>query len=319
MSVQRFCPLCDRSFQEGEAVLRCDGCGILHHPGCWVTNGGCATQTDHRISPSAMAYTANERQSGAPAPHPGEGMRSGPMAPPPAEIGAPEPIPFRATRPPAAQPAPPASPPPAVEDDGPVIGATGPAPMIHRTLPSTAGTPALPRRYQPPPGEHMPRKPMPQIYDRPRILAYWYVPAAALVAILVAFSVIWVVGKFTGGEKQSDAETTPVATQPAGSAISTSQPTSAAVTTPGPTQTAAPSTGPGKFKGGDAVIVTGTGDCLNVRVKAGRENDAIVCVKDGTELVVTGGPESASELTWWKVRTELGEGWAAEDYLNKKP
>ncbi len=295
-------------------MLRCDGCGVMHHPGCWVTNGGCATQTEHRTTPSAMAYTTNERQSGSPAPHPGEGTRAGPMAPPPAEIGAPEPIPFRATRP-TASPAPPQ----VIEDEGPIIGATAPAPMIHRTLPSTAGTPPLPpRRYQPPPGEHMARKPMPQIYDRPRILAYWYVPAAALVAIAVAFSVIWVAGKFTGGDSKAEQQSTPAATQTVSGAISTAQPT-AAGTTPQPSPSAAPSTGAGKFKGGDAVVVVGTGDCLNVRVKAGRENDAIVCVKDGTELVVTGGPESASDLTWWKVRTELGEGWAAEDYLNKKP
>lgn len=199
-----------------------------------------------------------------------------------------------------------------------MIGATGPAPMIHRTLPSTAGTPPLPRRYQPPPGEHMPRKPMPQIYDRPKILQYWYVPAAAFVAIAVAFSVIWAVGKLTGGDGKASDDPTPAPTQATGGAISTAQPTAAA-NTPGPSVSAVASTGPGKFKGGDAVIVTGTGDCLNVRVKAGRENDAIVCVKDGTELVVTGGPESAGELTWWKVRTDLGEGWAAEDYLNKKP
>ena len=82
----------------------------------------------------------------------------------------------------------------------------------------------------------------------------------------------------------------------------------------------AASTGPGKFKAGDAVNVTGAApECLNVRVKAGTGNDAIVCVQDGTELKVTGGPETASELTWWKVQTELGEGWAAEDYLTKKP
>lgn len=310
MSVQRFCPLCDRSFQEGEAVLRCDGCGVLHHPGCWVTNGGCATQSEHKVSPSAMAYTANERISGSPAPHPGEGTRSGPMAPPPAEIGAPEPIPFRATRPPIHETSP-------APDDGPVIGAAAPAPMIHRTLPSTAGTPPLPRRYQPPPGEHMPRKTMPQIYDRPRILTYWYVPVAALLAIVVAFGVIWSVDELTGGDSKADADPTPAATQPAGG-ITTVQPTSA-ITTPLPTQSAVATTRAGKFKGGEAVIVTGTGDCLNVRVKAGRENDAIVCVKDGTELVVTGGPELASDLTWWKVRTDLGEGWAAEDYLNKKP
>lgn len=296
-------------------MLRCDGCGVLHHPGCWVTNGGCATQTSHRVTPTAMAYSTHERQTGTPAAHPGEGTRSGPMAPPPAEIGAPDPIPIRVSR-----PAPPAPTPPPVADDedGPVIGAASPTPMIHRTLPSTAGTPVGSRRYQPPAGEHLARKPMPQIYDQHRLVTYWYVPAAALVAIVVAFGVVWVVGKLTGGDDKASAQPTPAATQTVAGGMATVQPSTPAATAV-VTQSAVASTGPGKFKGGDVVVVTGTGDCLNVRTGAGRENDAIVCVKDGTQLVVTGGPETAGDLTWWKVRTDLGEGWAAEDYLSKQP
>ena len=287
---------------------------MLHHPGCWVTNGGCATESEHRVSPAALAYSTRERQVGAPAPHPGEGTRQGPMAPPPAEIGAPDPIPIRTTR-----PIPPLEAPPTViEDDGPVIGAAGPPPMIHRTLPSTAGTPPVNRRYQPPPGEHLPRKQMPQIYDRPRIFTYWYVPVAAVIAIVVAFGVIWSVDKLGGDGGKAAPVATATTAPPTQAGIATSQPTQAA-TTPGPTAAATASTGPGKFRGGDTVVVSGTGDCLNVRTGAGRENDAIVCVKDGTELVVTGGPETAGELTWWKVKTDLGEGWAAEDYLSKKP
>lgn len=218
-----------------------------------------------------------------------------------------EPIPFRAARPQPQEAA----------GEAPVIGSVAPAPTVHRTLPSTVGTPAGSRRYRPPPGDHMPRKTMPQIYERPRIFAYWYVPAAALVAIIVAFSVVWLVGQFTGGDSNQATQPTPASTNTAGG-IATAQPTPG--TTPQSSTSPAPSTGPGKFKGNDAVVVSGTSpDCLNVRVKAGRENDAIVCVKDGTELLVTGGPESANELTWWKVKTELGEGWAAEDYLTKKP
>src|SRR5690349_5864478 len=95
---QRFCPLCDRTFQEGEAVLRCEGCSVLHHPGCWVTNGGCATKNEHRVTPAAMAYTTGEVNAGAPR-QPGEGTR---FVPPVigAEDDLPEPIPFRpASRP----------------------------------------------------------------------------------------------------------------------------------------------------------------------------------------------------------------------------
>jgi hypothetical protein len=304
---QRFCPLCDRVFQEGEAVLRCEGCGVLHHPGCWVTNGGCATQTDHRVAPAAMAYTTSNRDVGAAAPHPGEGTR---VAPLPQAEAIPEPIPFPISRPAATLP-----------PEAAVIGGEPPAPTptIHRTLPSTIGTPvSSPRRYQPPPGEQMPRRQLPQIYEGNGLLRYWYVPAAVLVALFVAFSVIWVIGKLTGGDGGTKASSTPAATVSV-AAQATQQSTPAASTTAAASSPTV-ATGPGKFKGGDAVLVTGTApDCLNVRVKAGRENDAIVCVKDGTQLTVTGGPETASDLTWWKVKTELGEGWAAEDYLAKKP
>jgi len=290
-------------------VLRCEGCSVLHHPGCWVTNGGCATETEHRVAPSAMAYSGNDRAASVPGGHPGEGTRLAPVAAP-ASLDPPEPIPFRPVQRPVEA---------AVPDDGPVIGAPpAPQPTIHRTLPSTVGQPASPRRYQPPPGEQMPRKTMPQIYDRHRIFEYWYVPAAVLLALFVAVSVVWSVGKLTGGSDSNKADQVTPTAEPGGG-LTTPVPSASAPASPAASQTPGPSTGPGKFKGGDAVVVTGTGDCLNVRVKAGRENDAIVCVKDGTELKITAGPETASELTWWKVRTELGEGWAAEDYLVKKP
>jgi hypothetical protein len=255
-----------------------------------------------------MAYSSHEAPGGAPAPHPGEGTRV--AAAPPAEEPA-EPIPFRAAQRPPEFHNP--------DDDGPVIGEVPPTPMIHRSLPSTVGVPAAPRRYKPPPGEQMPRKPLPKIYDGHPLIRYWYVPAAILVAVFVAFSVIWVAGRF--GDDGNDAATpqpTPIPTLNSGSA-QTPAATATGAPSPGVSPSPAPSTGAGKFKGGDVLLVTGTGDCLNVRVKAGLANDAIICVADGTELKVTGGPESSDSLTWWKVLTELGEGWAAEDYLTIKP
>lgn len=304
---QRFCPLCDRPFQEGEAVLRCEGCGVMHHPGCWVTNNGCATEAEHRIAPAAMAYSTKEGRIGAPAPHPGEGTRLAPI-PSSEPPHAAEPIPFRGQQRPAET---------AHADDGPIIGE--PAPMIHRTLPSTVGVPSAPKRYKPPPGEPMPRKALPKIYDGHPLIRYWYVPAAILVAVFVAFSVIWVAGKLSGdGDKQPAAQPTTPSTIDAG-AGKTPLTTSTAAPTTSASPTAQVTTGAGKFSAGEALLVTGTGDCLNVRVKAGLGNDAIICVADGTELKVTGGPETADGLTWWKVQTELGEGWAAEDYLTKKP
>ena len=267
-----------------------------------------------------MAYTAMERASGAPAQHPGEGTRMAPL-PPESEEGVPAPIPFRAQRPqaPVHQAA-------AQVAEPPIIGGTAPPsaqPMIHRQLPSTAGVPAMPqRRYRPPADEPVGRRKMPEIYDRHRIFGYWYVPAAILVAIAVAFGVIWMVSALFGGgdDNTPTANTTPAPTTGTGAGVGvTPAPTASASAAPGTSPTASVATGTGQFRSGDVVVVTNTGDCLNVRVASGRDNDAIICVKDGTELTVVAGPETADALTWWKVRTTLGEGWAAEDYLVKKP
>ncbi len=259
-----------------------------------------------------MAYTAGARAPGAPAPHPGEGIRAAP--PPPAPAGeTPGPIPFR----PPGRP----QPPPAGDNEEEVIG--GAPAGIHRRLPENVVPHAPPpRRYVPPTGEQMPRKPLPRIYERHRLIAYWYVPVAAALAIAVAFGVIWTADRlFGGGSDTAAPDPTPRA---AGTtASSTATPPPASTTTPDATASAAPSpattTGPGKFSAGDVLVVTGTGDCLNVRTDPGIENDAIICIADATEVKVTGGPRQAGGLTWWKVETRLGEGWAAEDYLVRKP
>ena len=51
----------------------------------------------------------------------------------------------------------------------------------------------------------------------------------------------------------------------------------------------------------------------------GEVNPSIVCLNDGIEVKVLAGPQAAGDLTWWKVATTLGDGWAAEDYLVRKP
>lgn len=202
-------------------------------------------------------------------------------------------------------------------------------PLVHRSLPEDVVPPVGtgPRRYQPPPGEQMPRKPMPQIYERHRLFAYWYVPVAVLLAIGVALGVIFAAERLFGG----DGDPEPAATETPGPSETTTQ---APAETPSPDQTvttATPgaetpepseTTGAGIFSAGDTVVVFNTGDCLNVRTapgindpETGELNPAIICIADGTRVTVTGGPEEAGSLTWWKVETVLGEGWAAQDYL----
>jgi hypothetical protein len=296
---QRFCPLCERAFEDGEAVLRCTGCGVLHHPGCWVANNGCATREPHQSSPQAMAYGGAGRPPGEPAPHPGEGTRvaSPPPAPPPAG-----PLPSG----------------PRGSEPEPVIGTT----FVRRQLPEDVAPPvgSVPRRYQPPRDEPLPRKPLPRIYERHRWLAYWYIPLAVLLAAGVAFGIIWAAGRLTGSEPASPGPS------PTAAPAASPTPTAPAFSTPAPTGSpalptppATASVGPGRFTAGQRLVVTGTGDCLNVRTNPGTENDAIVCLQDGAEVRVTGGPQQAGNFTWWKVQTTLGEGWAVENYLTPAP
>lgn len=329
---QRFCPLCDRAFADGEAVLRCDGCGVMHHPGCWVKHGGCATPREHASNAIALAYETNGRSSSQ-APHPGEGtrVRVPPLGSIPSEAPDDEPgeLPGRAPvpiaprmalqqRPPA--PPDPVAPPPAVGGDDLLLRQRAP----YNPEPTA---PPEERRRRPgrrPPAGHHPQKPLPSVYRHHRILRYWYIPAAAAVALGVALGIIWMVDQVTGdGDKKgSTGGSVPATTATAQVTAATTA--AAGSPTPKTTATGSPTATPGsgtsqKFKPGDVAVVVGTGDCLNVRVAAGRSNDAIICLADGEQVSVTGGPEAKDGLQWWKVKTKSGEGWAAEDYLAKKP
>lgn len=302
----------------------------MHHPGCWVTNSGCATKTTHRSVPIAQAYTV-PRHVGDPAPHPGEGTRVAPIAT--NEAAAPRPVvrpqmpaatPSAASDEPvigAGAPGPPAAEPVigGVQEEWPVIGANPVPPQARRERePVVVRPPSPPRRYVPPEGEHQP-KPMPKVYGRPSILGFWYIPVALALAVVVAFGVIWASDQLFGGDNSASPTATPTQ-EPTQAAAATAQPSTAASVTqpagsPSPTRGSGTST---KFGPKDVAVVTGAGDCLNVRTKAGTDNPAIVCLKDGEEVTVVGGPEGANGLQWWNVSTKLGEGWAAEDYLVKK-
>jgi hypothetical protein len=159
---------------------------------------------------------------------------------------------------------------------------------------------------------------LPKIYPGHRYLRYWYVPAAGVVALLVAIGVVWTGDRLLGGggdRAEAAAEETPVPagetqTSVASATAATPQPTSA-----GSTSVPTRSTAPGEIAAGVAVVVAGTGDCLNIRTGSGLSNDVIACVPDGTELTVLGGPVEADSLTWWQVESEQGAGWVASDYL----
>ena len=312
---QRFCPLCDRPFEESEAVLRCQGCGVLHHPACWVRVGGCSTQRQHDVVPAALAYTTTAVAEQAP--HPGEGTRRferpGVPALPPNEpdsglvgTGLERP----ASPPPRPSWRPQPEPPSEVVDRRKSMAQLPPPPDL--------GGPVQHGRYAV--RATAEGKPLPEIYGRHRYLRFWYFPAGALVALIVAGGVVWAAAALFGGDSDDSAPATPIPTAinteappPTAPPTSEARPT---VTVAGPSPTPSLT---GKFRFADVVVVTGAGDCLNVRVAPGRTNDAIVCLQDGREMTVSGGPETADGLRWWKVKTTLGEGWAAEDFMTRKP
>lgn len=306
---QHFCPLCDRAFIEGEAVLRCDGCRLLHHPGCWVGNDGCGTVAPHRSNAVAEAFGARTPISNSETTiRPGAVIGSG--SPPPR----------------------PSSPRAVIGeafDDEPAIGepVIGAVPPRRRPpAPYVVDEREASRRRYRPPGDSPLSKQLPSLYGNHRWLGYWYIPAAAAVAILVAGAVIFAAEKIFGedggsGGRPPAAVVTTAEASPAANSTATraaSQPAGSATATV--TGTASRGAG-GKFQIGEAVIVTGAGqgECLNVRTAPGRSNDSIVCVPDNTELTVRGGPENAGDLRWWRVQTLQGEGWAAEDFLARKP
>lgn len=310
----------------------------MHHPGCWVKHGGCATQPPHESQAMALAYGGSTSHPAGEAPHPGEGtrVRVPQLEPLPPEHGmvedeetsrAPVQLAPRALREQRGH-----------ESQGPEPAESPPAaPMISDE--ATARRPRAPYNPEPAPpatergrtkvrrapAGHHPQKPLPSVYRSHRLLRYWYIPAAAALALSVAFGIIWIGDRLAGGEGEKEAG--PVAgNTPTGVPQKDQTPGTPASRspTPGGTVQASPSaTVPGgtsqKFKAGDVAVVVGTGDCLNVRVKAGLSNDAIICLADGEQVAITGGPEARDGLQWWKVRTGSGEGWAAEDYLARKP
>jgi hypothetical protein len=162
-------------------------------------------------------------------------------------------------------------------------------------------------------------KPMPRVYGGHRLLQYWYVPAAILLAAGIALGVIWVAGLFDDDDSSEAGADNGATTTVSATAESTADTTQ----TPQATSSASP-TG-GVFQVNDQVVITdvGTGAggeaaCLNIRTEPGTDQVIIDCLREGTELTISGGPEEAGGLTWWQVSLASGDGWAAEDYLTKR-
>lgn len=297
-------------------MLRCDGCEVLYHPACWVRNEGCATAAPHAQSPTALAYSGG-RPIGGEARHPGEGTRvldPARSAVPPQWFARQREAPQRQVRDH-----------PSTGDDEPVIGefevepserqpSIG-SPQARRGAQSRGQVPyrpTPPRRYDVPAEAPSVRQPLPKVYGRHRALDYWYVPVAVALAVVVAFGVIWVADSiFGGGEGDNQADSNPPAASPS---VANQSPAATSATPPRTPSNQTPAAA-GTFQPGDVVVVSGSGECLNVRPEPGLANEPVACLPDGTEFKILSGPQSNEGLTWWKVQTAQGDGWAAEDYL----
>ncbi len=88
--------------------------------------------------------------------------------------------------------------------------------------------------------------------------------------------------------------------------------TSAPTTTTTTTTTPAPGTG--KFDIGDAVRVT---ERLNLRSTASTSGSVVAVLPVGTTGTVLAGPSTANGYTWWRIQTNLGTGWAVQDWLTE--
>ncbi|MGB9632563.1 MAG: hypothetical protein ACPL8I_04495, partial [Chloroflexaceae bacterium] len=74
------------------------------------------------------------------------------------------------------------------------------------------------------------------------------------------------------------------------------------------------------FTAGQTVYVRGDVEVLSVRDKPGTAADNVVVfgLGPGTAVEVLSGPVEADGYTWWQVRSPLGEGWCAGQYLEAR-
>ena len=69
---------------------------------------------------------------------------------------------------------------------------------------------------------------------------------------------------------------------------------------------------------GDTAVVYTPGDILFLRPGPGRDAGEVAKLAHGTVVTVLAAPVRNGGLTWVKVRTPAGDGWAAADFLSKE-
>ncbi|MCC7364944.1 MAG: SH3 domain-containing protein [Dehalococcoidia bacterium] len=78
---------------------------------------------------------------------------------------------------------------------------------------------------------------------------------------------------------------------------------------------AAPVAPAGPLKAGDAARVNTPGETLNLRAGPGISSDVFARLPDGTPVTVLEAPRTIGSYSWVKVRTDVGDGYVAAQYL----
>lgn len=66
-------------------------------------------------------------------------------------------------------------------------------------------------------------------------------------------------------------------------------------------------------------VISGTGDCLNVRESAKSSADKLACLPDGTAVTIAEGPTTADGNTWYRIEPTGSlkkSGWVVGKYLD---
>ena len=81
-----------------------------------------------------------------------------------------------------------------------------------------------------------------------------------------------------------------------------------------PARSSAPPAGP--LRVGARAVVTGAGDCVNVREEPSLTGKVKQCLPDGARSRLVDGPVNADGRVWWRLD---GLGWAVSTYLSAVP
>lgn len=162
-----------------------------------------------------------------------------------------------------------------------------------------------------------------QRHEEGGVLEGSWVWIALPVGILVLIAALWFLVIAPAGGQPPRATITPARAATAWPTL-TPMVVTAPTETPlaaAPTATATTPAQPTTIGVGARVQVVGTGAAkLRMRQTPGTSGTTVKLMPDGTELVVTAGPQDASGYTWWKVQDPTGaEGWVAAQYLALVP